>query len=559
MAWQWVPYTVLASWLASLASPGAAAWASWPDLPLEVTPFLLLFAGLSVNWGLFRSRLPDLVPMARQTVVESIGDGVVVLDERNRVVDLNPAASQILSVTAAEAVGHLATQVLPALPDLSRESPDTIEVSLGKGKAERHFSLRVSPLRDQRDHLLGRVLLLHDLTDRRRAEEVLLRRNRELALFNHAGQAFTSTLDLDQVFLAVLDEVRRLLNVAICSIWLFDPSTEELVCQQASGPKSEMVRGWRLSPGQGLTGWVFQNQRCLLVEDTRSDERHFKGVDERTGYELRSILSVPLRIKNKVIGTLDAADTEVGHFVPSDLALVESLAATAAIAIENARLYDQARRDAQTRAVLLDEVNHRVKNNLTAIIGLLYAEKDHPRMGGQDRYQDMMQDLIGHIQGLATVHQLLSASEWAPLRLSELIGQVIESSLNALPLREKNVAVAVSRSEVRVTPEQANCLAIVTNEVVTNTAKYALQGREMAHIQVQITTEGEAVLIEFRDDGPGYPDEVLRWERYNVGLHLVREMVRSELHGSLSLRNDGGAVMAVRFDVTAEGSELSVF
>ena len=82
----------------------------------------------------------------------------------------------------------------------------------------------------------------------------------------------------------------------------------------------------------------------------QADERYFPGVDRQTGLSLRSILSVPLQVRKNVIGVLQAADTEVNRLDASELALIEPLAAAAAIAIENAQLYEQARQDAETKS-----------------------------------------------------------------------------------------------------------------------------------------------------------------------------------------------------------------
>jgi two-component sensor histidine kinase len=264
---------------------------------------------------------------------------------------------------------------------------------------------------------------------------------------------------------------------------------------------------------------------------------------------------VPLRIKGDVIGVLQAVDTEVGRFDTTDLELLELLAATAAMAIENARLYEQARRDAETRSVLLQEINHRVKNNLSAIVGLLYAERRHAEattrgVEVQAVYQSIIQDLISRVQSLATVHGLLSASEWEPLLLSELTAQVIRSALQVLP-RDKRASVDVTPSPVRVTSEQAHHLALVINELATNTIKHGLRERDTVHISARIGLDNHKVLLEFRNDGPGYPEEVLRLERHDVGLDLVQKIVCKNLRGELSLYNDRGAVAVIRFEAKA--------
>ena len=194
----------------------------------------------------------------------------------------------------------------------------------------------------QKPYDMGQLLLtIRRAIEKRDAVEALRRRNRELALLNQASQALTATLDLDQVFVIVLEEARRMLNVIASSIWLIEPETGELVCRHVTGPKSDSVRGWRLAPGEGLAGWVIGSGESLIVPDAQADERHFRGVNQRTRLALRSILTVPLRIKENVIGVLQAVDTETDCFAQTDLTVLEMLAATAAIAIENAGLYQK--------------------------------------------------------------------------------------------------------------------------------------------------------------------------------------------------------------------------
>ena len=193
-----------------------------------------------------------------------------------------------------------------------------------------------------------------EIAERKRVDETLRRRNRELALLNRASQSLASTLDLDEVLAIVLGEARRLLDVAACSVWLVDPDTDELVCLQAVSPRDEIVRGWRLAPGQGICGWVAHHGESLIVPDVWADERYFRGVDKKAGLGLRSILTVPLLAKGGVIGVLQVLDTEVDRFNKTDLELMEPLVASAAIAIENARLYEEARQ----RVAELEALQH---------------------------------------------------------------------------------------------------------------------------------------------------------------------------------------------------------
>ncbi|MDM8526586.1 GAF domain-containing protein [Anaerolineales bacterium HSG24] len=419
----------------------------------------------------------------------------------------------------------------------------------------REFLTAHTAFRDAADNIVGIVGVMSDITERKQMKETLLQRNMELALLNRTSEEFLNTLDLDTVLANVLEEARQLLDVTGCSAWLIDEETGELVCGHATVHEGSIVRGWRLASGQGIVGVVAQEGETLIVGDTRADDRHFKEIDTQIGVEVRSILSVPLKLKqtaksnqSNVIGVLQVVDTEANRFGGTEIRLLEPLAANAAIAIENARLYDQTRQDAETKEVLLREVNHRVKNNLAAIIGLLYAERRHSELEEQEVFQSVMKNLINRVQGLATVHRMLSASEWTPLSLNKLTQQVIHSALRVVP-RTKRVLVQVSPTSVQVSAKQANSLALIINELATNTVKYGLLNRDQAKIIVTVKRVDEMVEFEFRDDGPGYPAETLTLKQHNVGFYLIQAIVRDDLRGSCRLHNDGGAVTIISFKV----------
>lgn len=384
---------------------------------------------------------------------------------------------------------------------------------------------------------------------RRQAETALHQRHLELELFSRLSQALATTLDLDQVLFTLLEEVQRLLGVVACSVWLIEPDSDTLVCRQATGAQNEYVRGWRMPVGEGLVGWVARRGESLVVPDVDADQRHFKGVDQQTQLPLRSILSIPLRVKQHVIGVIQIVDTQVNRFSTADLKLIEPLAATAAITIENARLYEQAQLDAKTKAMLLDESNHRVKNNLAAILGILALELQQPYKEAAD-FRASLRDLQSRIQGMTTVHNMLSDAQWSPLAIDKLVAEIIHVALSGSPIRHKiKVVVTPPDEPILIAPKQATGLAIIVNELTTNSIKYAFRERNEGYIRVKITKEpqDDQATLQFRDDGPGWPEDVLCGQRENVGLYLIKLNVRSPLRGQFTLQNDAGAVATIQF------------
>lgn len=143
---------------------------------VDWTPVTFAVTGAVVAWGLFRQSLLTLVPIARERLIEEIPDGVLVLDAENRVVDVNPAAQEILDRSSTEVIGRPLTEVqaccgwwadsLEASEEMRAE-----EISLGEGTHKRYYDLRMSPLRRPDGKLAGRLVVMRDISRRKQVEE----------------------------------------------------------------------------------------------------------------------------------------------------------------------------------------------------------------------------------------------------------------------------------------------------------------------------------------------------------------------------------------------------
>ncbi|MCX7683483.1 MAG: GAF domain-containing protein, partial [Anaerolineae bacterium] len=164
------------------------------------------------------------------------------------------------------------------------------------------------------------------------------RRTEELTALNEAIRATTSSLELENVLSTCTQRACAVLQAEACSIMLLrEDGTLEFLAAVGSG--AEGLKGKQLPPGTGVAGWVAQNGLPAVVSDVRQDPRFYPGLDAETGFTTRSILAVPLYSKGEVIGVMEVLNRVDGTFRPNDVQLLESLAAAAAIAIENARLY----------------------------------------------------------------------------------------------------------------------------------------------------------------------------------------------------------------------------
>ncbi len=404
-----------------------------------------------------------------RSIMQTATEAIITVDSHGSIVFWNRAAEIIFGYSAGETFGQPVTAMMPsqfhqayrkiikrvAATGNSNLIRKTVEMT-GLRKDGSEFPLELSWANWKTGGETFLTGIVRDITERvrseekrARAEESLARHNRELTLLNRASQAFSSTLDLDQVLTTVLEEVRHLLSATASSIWLDDSETNELVCQQATGPRSEIVRGWRLAPGEGIAGWVVRSGESLVVPDVQTDERYFREVAEQVGLGLHSMLAIPLRIKQNVIGVLQVLDTEVSRFDTRDLALVESLATTAAIAIENARLY----RELHSHANLLEQrVRERTAElqaqyaRLAAILssasdGIIVTDREGDILQANPVAQAWLTQTLSPEDAARlreAVHDLAARAEERPEETLELRGLDLE--LSAAPVTEAGMS-----------------------------------------------------------------------------------------------------------------------
>ncbi len=161
-------------------------------LPLTMVGLAFLVSMYTI--ALFGFRIFAPIPLARQTAVEQLRDGMLVLDPQGRVVSLNPAAEVILGAPLKKIQGKPIAEILPTLPELSSPLVDAagpskpIEITRGSGAAARCFELESSPLDDFRGLPVGRMLLLHDITEQRRSQAQILEQQRALAMLQEREQ-----------------------------------------------------------------------------------------------------------------------------------------------------------------------------------------------------------------------------------------------------------------------------------------------------------------------------------------------------------------------------------
>jgi signal transduction histidine kinase len=180
----------------------------------------------------------------------------------------------------------------------------------------------------------------------------------QLARLLEISARLSSTLHLDELLALVMDVSTDLTNTEAASILLLDESSGQL--QFVASTDGLMPADIQVPLDNSIAGWVVQHGQQLIIEDVQTDERFFATVDQSTQFQTQTMLAVPLRTAEKVIGALEVINKQDGaSYTPQDVALMDVLASQAAVAIVNARLFEQ--------FDLLAEIMHELKTPMMAI------------------------------------------------------------------------------------------------------------------------------------------------------------------------------------------------
>ncbi len=355
---------------------------------------------------------------------------------------------------------------------------------------------------------------------------------RHLTYLNEVGSALTSSLDLAHVLKVIITGVNAMLETERTSVFLIDAETDELVLRYSNEGDADI----RLpAPWQGIAGWVATHDQPALVNDTLSDTRHLRQIATETGYEAHSILCVPLKVEGEVIGVVEVLNKRGGRqFTPYHQVLLVEFTRWAAIAIHNARLFDervqafqrlaaeQERRiAAETRgamaAVILD-MTHTMNN----VVGAIRVWSTSLENMAQTRPQTPLGTVTNEIARIRRNTEeaiKLISTITGPLEQVELGPTDVHRSLEAAVKScwwPENIRISRQLGrEIPLVKANARRLEAAFHNLLSN-GIHALtpQGGEI-RIQTGLTAAGGVEII-IADDGPGIPPD-LQSQMFNPG------------------------------------------
>ncbi|MBI3240971.1 MAG: GAF domain-containing protein [Chloroflexi bacterium] len=477
---------------------------------LDLTPIAFTLSGVAFAFAIFRYRMLDIVPIAREAVLQSMADAVFVLDARNRVVDLNPAAQHLLNRPTGDVIGRQAANILTSRSDLMENYRDVMEgqseITLGSGEAQRTYEMRISLVAGRGSHM-GRLVVLHDITAHKLSEREILKRSKELAALNRIVAQITSVFDVESRLQTTAREMVELFKATNCGIALLDDHQTQLmvIASHSATPDFPSTVGVNIPVvGNPSAEQAINTGKTFVVADAQHNPKTAPIHDTMRTLNIHSLMVVPLVTGGLVMGTAGIVTTDPNRkFTPDEVTLAETIAGQIASAIANARLLEQtqaalverqraqaellkakeAAEDAnRAKSAFLANMSHELRTPLNAIIG--YSEmlaEEAPEMEAEQLIADLQKirnsgkHLLGLINDVLDISKIEAGRMDLYLEEFEVAHLIEDVVATVEPLAQKSNVVL----SVRQPDDLGLMFADITKvrqsliNILTNAAKFA--------------------------------------------------------------------------------------
>jgi signal transduction histidine kinase len=374
------------------------------------------------------------------------------------------------------------------------------------------------------------------------ARQWLEAKTSRLQMMLEVSRVLNSTLDLDTLLRMIIEVATQVTQTEAASILLLDEETGELHFEAATGVKRAEVKRTVVPLEGSIAGWIITHKQPLMVNNVHHDPRHYVQVDRATQFDTRSILGAPLHVKDQTIGVLEVLNKrDKSSFTEQDIETLETLAAQAAVAIANARLFAQSDQ--------LADVIHELRTPMTSIVGytqILLKNEDLPPSTQKTYLETINREavhlgkMVNDFLDLVRLESGRARLEREPVNMEHLAREVVMSLLPQANDGDISIHLHADAHLPSVPGDEERLKQVLMN-LVSNAIKY---NREGGRIDVSLNLFGDSLCTTVVDTGRGISAENLPrvFDKFyqeegdettvkgaGLGLSIARQIV--EAHG----------------------------
>lgn len=520
-----------------------------------------------------------------QAVLDSLEDELLVIDHNYRIIEANKVfLLRHGNLERHAVIGQYCYDINHGPPELCQppraECPLRVALEMGKTarathahvyylngeKRARYLDIIASPICDSQGKVIAVAELMRDVSEAKFAEERIAQANQNLSALNAIAAVVSQSLDLDTILNSALDKTLEIMKGSIGGILLLDEERQTLTYRVHRGLSKSYVERMSIKVGQGIAGRVVKNGKAIVVKDATTDAR-VANPDIILKEGLHSVISVPLRAQEKILGVLNIASHEPKKYSNDNVGLLESIAGQVAIAIENARLHREVRRQDESRGELLgqifsiqeeerksiarelhDQTSQSVASlaaNLETVLAMLPA-------GTSDAKSLLKKAQSLTLSILDEIHRM--TYELRPTLLDDLglVSATRWLADNILKVEGINVEFQTSGRKRRLPPKLETGLFRVVQELINNIARHS----HATEVSIVLHFQQGAICANIRDNGVGFDvEEAITTKDRPRGLGLIGMKERVALmNGTLNIHSKpgGGTESEVKISLKGE-------
>lgn len=354
----------------------------------------------------------------------------------------------------------------------------------------------------------------------------------QLSTLSEVSRSITSGMYLDEILNLIVAMTAESMKFKIVTVMLLDEEKQELVIRATQSSSREYIRKPNLKLGECLAGKAISEGKPIAVLDVKNTpEYRYPDIARKEG--LCSLIVVPLRLREKIIGVLNCYTDKPHVFTTDEISVLTAIGSHAALAIENSKLV--------VKSAILREMHHRVKNNLQTIASLLRLQIHYAKAESVDT---VLQESINRILSIAAVHEILSQDELDIVSLKKVVQSILTATQQSLVLPGRRIQTVLDGPDILLPSAKATSVALILNELIQNAIEHGFPDVNEGRIDVVLRETDNDFALEVVNNGVLLPPEFDLYKHRNLGLQIVESLVRDDLHGCFTLSNQDGRVVA---------------
>jgi two-component sensor histidine kinase/putative methionine-R-sulfoxide reductase with GAF domain len=375
---------------------------------------------------------------------------------------------------------------------------------------------------------------LYSQTDAR-----LQRKIAELGTLQRVSHTIASTLDLEDVLRLIAEQAVALFNVEAAAIFRFPG--------RAGDTAAPPMISYRVGPSRTPLDEPGRDEVIREVMETGAARAYDLDYEDGAG----RLFCLPLRSAREPFGALCLRLAPGTELAEDELGLLQAFSDAATVAIENATLYQDARRGLEVASALLQEMHHRVRNNLQTVAALLSIQL---RQNEAAPWASHLREAISRVQAIAAVHDLLSDERRLGGTTVDVIARhAADEAYGTLIPPGLAVRFDIPPNDVRVPSRQATILALLINELVANAVRHGFAGRKRGTVSIRACEDRGEAVVEIENDGEAIPADFDPGGSHGLGMRIIQRLVTADLHGSFDIGpSDRGSMAVLRFPLAPD-------